>query len=236
MTTAEYPSQELLALNLHPNTIAYDQDLLLREVNGIDVNWYRGYGNSPTIELILDQTNDFPYFRGILGEDGVRYDMYEEFGRLPPNSRKIYYSSHPTGFVKYFCHSGNPDVNEGGFGGAPYGVQLPDGTSKVLRGPWSSRATIVDDAVSYQPELMVVDVTAICEYRIGTAIKEMALLALLKHFKFPHHIIRQKVPEGKELQAWEVSLSKDAPSKPNKNGDVITEAVSGEIEVFYSPE
>lgn len=203
----------------------FEPEMLLREVQGIDVNWMEGYGNTPDLCITLPEgVNSWDYFQGIRGEDGVNYRMYEE---LPLFKSNIYYADHPMGFVSYFSHCGSPHVNEGGFGGAYYGVHLPDGTHKVLRGPWSSRATCVNIAVSHHPDLVIMDV------RGARALKEVAVKVLLEHFEFPYYILRQKA-NGVEQNAYCPSTQPDGIIKPSGMRCMDYKDNLG-YDIFYSP-
>jgi len=222
------------------DTRVFEQDILLRLIKGVDVNWYETFNNSPYIILQMEDGDDFDIFRGIRGEDGFVYNLYAELGS---KGKHIYYCPHNSGFVKYFSHSGNPLVNEGGFGGAKFGVHLDDGSSKVLTGPWSSRATAVNMFVEEERQ-RIADVTVATGQGglRGTAIKEEALKFLLNHFKFPHHVIREaqefqgykgkRVP-CKEKSSWSVSLQPDAFVKPGGKSFEYHDYEG--IEVLYSP-
>lgn len=201
----------------------FEPDLLLREVKALEVDWCEGYGNTPDLRIELNEPY-FDYFKSIRGDDGINYRMYNEF---PIGNGNIYYSDHPMGFVSYMSHCGRPNVNEGGFGGSPYGVQLPNGTSKVLRGPWSSRATCVNIAVQHHPDLVIMDV------RGAKALKEVAVKALLEHFEFPHYILRQRT-EGIEQNAYCPSMEPDGIIKPS--GMRCQDYKDGlGYDIFYSP-
>lgn len=205
----------------------FEPEMLLRDVIGLDVDWMEGYGNTPDLRINLTaEASDWrhSYFQGIRGEDGVMYRMYEE---LPLSGGFIYYADHPMGWVSYFTHSGREGVNEGGFGGAAYGVHLPNGTSKVLRGPWSSRATCVNIAAQQHPDLVIMDV------RGTPALKEIAVKALLEHYGFPYYILRQKT-NGVEQNAYCPSTQPDGIIKPS--GMRCMDYKDGEgYDIFYSP-
>lgn len=203
----------------------FEPEMLLREVQGIEVDWCEGYGNTPDLRITLPEgVNSWDYFRGVRGEDGIMYRMYEE---LPLHGSNIYYADHPMGWVSYFSHCGNPNVNEGGFGGASYGVHLPDGTHKVLKGPWSSRATCVNIAVQQHPDLTIMDV------RGARTLKEIAVKALLEHFEFPHYILRQKA-KGAEQNAYCPSMAPDGIIKPSGMRCMDYKDGLG-YDIFYSP-
>jgi hypothetical protein len=166
----------------------------------------------------------------VFRKNGATFNLYE---RLIPN--RLFYSEHPMGWVKYFSHCGDPRVNEGGFGGAPFGVILADGTQKVLRGPWSSRAECVNTAVRQNPERTVVDVTVRGRWAIGTAIKTSALLALMKHFKFPYYFI-QPITGLREQEPPTVSISGELFVK--ESGKIFNDFrphIQG-INILYQPE
>lgn len=212
----------------------FEPNMLLRVVRGLEVDWMEGYGNTPDLKLNLDD-GPHDYFQEVRGDDGIGYRMYEE---LPLVGGNIYYADHPMGWVKYFTHSGKENVNGGGFGGAKFGVQLPrqdaqGRMSKVLQGPWSSRATVVNMAVDHHPDLSIMDVHAAHNYAHIGALKEIAVKALLEHFEFPYYIVRQIAP-GKEKNSYSPSTQPDGIIKPS--GQRCQDYKDGlGYDIFWSP-
>lgn len=77
----------------------------------------------------------------IIWKDDFFYNEYwdKKTLRFAQRGECFYAENRETGHVSFFAHSGS-DRNEGGFGGSEYEITMLDGTKKVLRGPWSSRA------------------------------------------------------------------------------------------------
>lgn len=85
------------------------------------VNWNESFQNYPDLELEVENVPDIKTMR------------YEE-------RNGIYYAERE-GYVSYFYYK-NPD---NGFGGREFPITMKDGTEKVLKGPWSSRAACVNN-------------------------------------------------------------------------------------------
>lgn len=84
------------------------------------VEWYLDYGNDPKFEILVDKI--------------PRKIIYSHYPEL--NHSGIYYGENE-GFVSFFYH----DINDQtGYGGAKFELELDDGTTRIIRGPWSSRA------------------------------------------------------------------------------------------------
>ena len=95
------------------------------------VEWNEQYANHPNLFIETDKIPNWETMR------------YEERGG-------IYYAERE-GFASYFYYI-HPDV---GFGGREFPITMKDGTKKVLKGPWSSRAACVN-LMGFGP---IVDVT-----------------------------------------------------------------------------
>ena len=87
------------------------------------VNWKEGYANTPEFEVLTDK---------IPNKDTLRF---EQKGRL--------WFAESGGYCSFYSHSG-ADINEGGFYRDPVKINLKDGSNKVLKGPWSSRAGVMN--------------------------------------------------------------------------------------------
>ena len=85
------------------------------------VEWHEEYLNFPNLVIEVDALPDPKVLR------------YEE-------RNGIYYAEH-RGYVSFFYYTAPGD----GFGGAKFPIVMKDGTSKVLVGPWSSRASCVNE-------------------------------------------------------------------------------------------
>lgn len=236
------------------NTPIFDKELLLRDIIGISVAWWEDYNSSPTIQIRLKPGIEYrEYFQQVATND-IQWGMYDEL-RKSTSASRIYYAQHPMGFVKYFSHSGTPNVNEGGFGGAISGVHTNqvfiDGNlfiprtpiaARALRGPWSSRATAVNTYFPDSPRRHIMDVDIIHgKERVRRAAGAMLIDAvrfLAEHFQPEFHIVREagssKVILPNEQNPYTASIS---PSKLKKPGGkcFASNAVSKELEILYSP-
>ena len=91
----------------------------------IKIDWALGYANLPRI--IVEDSLD------LLPREECDFTYKDE----------LWYHVQKNGLVRYFAHSGL-DRNEGGFGGANITIRH-NGEPKVLKGPWSSRASCVGE-------------------------------------------------------------------------------------------
>ncbi len=88
------------------------------------IDWKEDVLNDPRIEVLVDET---PHT--------------EEMRFVHDESTDIWYAE-DDGFVRYYHWSG--PGNEGGFGGTSYQITTVDGETVTLKGPWSSRAGVVN--------------------------------------------------------------------------------------------
>jgi hypothetical protein len=86
------------------------------------VDWKDGWSNNPSLIVLVDKMPD----RNIL--------RYEEKDGL-------YYAQHE-GYVNFFYYV-QPN---NGFGGRCFDIIMKDGSKEVLKGPWSSRASVANSA------------------------------------------------------------------------------------------
>ena len=199
-------------------TTGYDRDLLFKEVKGIDVDWMEGWGNSPRIML-----------RGPCEDYKITRDWFEAgiWKQYPIEDSSLWILTHPNGFVKYMAHSGK-DINEDGFGGTFFHIHLEGGVQKVLKGPWSSRATCCN--IVLEPQDWIMDLG-----NMACAIRIDAFVELCREFKFQYFVVRQQsTRKNGEPRAVEVSTRPDGAYKPNGSGQWDND--SAPFDVLYSPE
>jgi len=98
------------------------------EIKRVEVDWFEGCLNNPRFEVIVDR---LPIF------DGLEYDCVEHSGMH-------FLIAEKDGFVHYFCHSPNPSVNDGGFYGRVFRVNVKGKGMVDYVGPWSSRAGVIN--------------------------------------------------------------------------------------------
>lgn len=84
------------------------------------VNWYKGYANSPRFDVLVDK--------------------YPRRNELAYVNKDWAYWAEKDGFVDYFSYSGPSS----GFGGCEFELNMVDGSTKTLKGPWSSRASALN--------------------------------------------------------------------------------------------
>lgn len=87
------------------------------------INWWHGYGNLPTLELMVD---NIP----------AREEMLFE-------RRGDCFFSEKHGYVEYYYWQESLGQQEG-FGGYHFNIHLKDGGYMVLKGPWASRSQVMN--------------------------------------------------------------------------------------------
>lgn len=87
------------------------------------VNWNLELGNHPDLKILMDQT---PVF-----------DCYSE---LKIGTETLYYCNKDGVFNYYLESPSNPH----GFGGSTFSLRMKDGTTRNIKGPWSTRAGVLN--------------------------------------------------------------------------------------------
>lgn len=89
----------------------------------MQIDWRYKYGNSPDIKILVDEIPD---------------DLVYEVMTLAGNS-ELYFAE-KDGYVNFYSYKG-PD---NGFGGKSFELNLGNGESVILIGPWSSRTGVMN--------------------------------------------------------------------------------------------
>lgn len=96
-------------------------------ITDIKVDWMAGCANMPMIEVHLSKAppgiDEIPHKQKTNSDGSVLYYGQKE------------------GFVSYFCENSNKE----GFGGRSFDILMEDGSIKTLVGPWSSRASVMNE-------------------------------------------------------------------------------------------
>lgn len=164
----------------------FEEVALELAVKGIDVNWMPNYTNFPDIiiEGVKDKLDAFA--KGVV--------MCE----IPAgDGNNIYYGPTPMGLVRYYCHSGDEDVNEGGFGGSTFTTILKDKVLQ-LKGPFSARASFVNALVPYQMQIVDILWKPKRGSMMSAAIKLPALLHLMHKYRAPFYLIQYRFPDRED--------------------------------------
>jgi len=88
------------------------------------IDWNEGYGNDPELQVLVDEI-----------PSPIEFDAYER------SSGTVYFGS-KDGYCRYFYHDPS---NEDGFGGSSFTLLMSDGSEKVIKGPWASRAGAMNE-------------------------------------------------------------------------------------------
>ena len=115
--------------------------------NNFSIDTFPGYANLPELSYI-DHINH----RALQSElDAIESAMvYRVFERLE-NGRTLYISDN-TPIVRFYCHDA---FDENGYGGAEFSLKMEDGTTKIIRGPWSSNAATFNKYLTDVSKLIV---------------------------------------------------------------------------------
>ncbi|HRR49605.1 MAG TPA: hypothetical protein P5293_06605 [Bacteroidales bacterium] len=94
------------------------------------VCWYENFDNDPQLQILVDKMPDF---------DDLLYEKKDGL-----------YFAEKDGYVSFFVYTKPGE----GFGGRVFPITLTDGTKVDLKGPWSSRAGVMNKA-GFEPCLDV---------------------------------------------------------------------------------
>jgi hypothetical protein len=101
------------------------------KVLDMKVNWMESWDNDPEIMLLVDKMPD---------PDNVRYEQKDNL-----------FFAEDDGYVSFFAYSRPGD----GYGGRTFNITLTNGEERALKGPWSSRAGVMNSA-GFEPCLDVI--------------------------------------------------------------------------------
>lgn len=100
----------------------------------VRVNWNEFYDNSPTLEVFVDE-----YPKGIWDEDPNTNPLRYKY--MVTRSGNLFFGE-LDGYVSFFS-GGYPEKSDGYYG-RQFPIILESGEKIVLRGPWSSRAGVMN--------------------------------------------------------------------------------------------
>lgn len=104
------------------------------------------------LNVELDPPHGFPWRDLVITVDHIpSLDEYR-FDSFETDQGTVLYVAEHNDFVKFFAH--NPNA-ENGFGGATFELTMRDGSVRTIKGPWSSRASVINE---YFPELECTEV------------------------------------------------------------------------------
>ena len=113
-------------------------------IENAEINWREGWANDPSLSITATKVPDNDSY------------IYKE-KRLGGST--IYFALHKaSGLASFFVHSPN---NESGFGGHEFTLQMQDGDAKTIKGPWSSRCSVMN---MYFPHTFEVTVNGCSSY------------------------------------------------------------------------
>jgi hypothetical protein len=163
------------------------------------VEWYEGYANDPKLKITVDKWPEDEDF---------------EFKVLNREGSDLYWAQHSSGAVRFYCHNRS---NEHGYAGSVFELKMDDGTTRKIRGPWSSRSGVMNNYFPHSVEVHVHEKSTgynlACHMTIELAyeVAADAGVQLLKEYRrgdivynvvpFPDDLIRQHCgfnPESEE--------------------------------------
>lgn len=95
------------------------------QIKEVRVDWKEGFANSPTFQVVLNKLPD---------QNVVRFQRLDNL---------FYGEDKESGYVRFFCWDEARGQDQG-FAGRHFPITLVDGTEIVLKGPWSSRAGVMN--------------------------------------------------------------------------------------------
>ena len=152
--------------------------------------------------------------------EGLIPRIYVYVDRLPDREELVYellewegthfLVAEKDGYVSYFCHSPDPEHDDGGFGGSVFEVRVKGRGVVRYVGPWSSRAGVINRVLlEHGRRLQVVDVCYIVEgWGVGVAgaISVEKLREAFRRLSVPYELVRRG--EGLEVTYVPVRKSK----------------------------
>ena len=93
------------------------------KILAVDIDWHEGAANSPVLNITVDKTPTLKYIK------------------VPLTRFQTLYFGQQDGYVHYLLAD---EKDKKGFGGVIFNLTLVDGTGVTLKGPWSSRASVVN--------------------------------------------------------------------------------------------
>lgn len=96
-------------------------------ITDIKVDWSAGWANMPTVMVHLSKA-----------PPGIYEIPHKQ--KINSDGSALYYGQ-KEGFVSYFCE----DNDKSGFAGRSFDILMEDGSIKTLVGPWSSRASVMNE-------------------------------------------------------------------------------------------
>ena len=93
----------------------------MMEIIDAKIDWKLGWNNSPELQILVDK---------------IPRDLRYQF-------REGMFFAEKGGYVSFFAHNGDSE-NHKGYSGREFSIVMEDGTSKILRGPWSGRSGVTN--------------------------------------------------------------------------------------------
>lgn len=174
-------------------------------IEEIRPRWYHGYGNMPSIEVVLEN------------DDISR--MLWLYTPVPADSREnvMLISTNNDPWVK-FVYIDKPDGNPRHYGALGGDYQLTDGSTLKSRTGWSSRAGVINRNYANHIRDYIVDVTVYRPgHNTGWAGFSIYKSYLENHFAWPDDLHMVKVVPDKEPY-WTISTDPNEVVKPKEDG------------------
>jgi len=92
------------------------------KITNVEIDWMEAWANDPRLKFTATDVPDFSEY------------VYTKKGNL-------YFAQHECGLASFFSHDPN---NETGFGGRGFELNMADGTTETIKGPWSSRCSVLN--------------------------------------------------------------------------------------------
>lgn len=91
------------------------------------INWYEGWSNDPELQVLVDR---IPKLEELV------FDV-----KQVDESHALCFAEQD-GYVAFYCDDAK---DHHGYGGWTFEIRLKDGTTRTLRGPWSSSPSVMND-------------------------------------------------------------------------------------------
>lgn len=154
-------------------------------VTGATIRHDLRYANDPSLIVHVDETKDVVArlrYRKTSDRHGTSYLAIDA----------------ETGLANYLHH--NPK-NQNGYGGAKFVMKMEDGTEDHIKGPWSSRASVMCEAF----DVTIMDVVFKTEegHQYAGALQVSKAMAVVEQY-CPDWVIIPRKPYGDTETVWQV--------------------------------
>lgn len=129
------------------------------KITNVEIDWMEAWANDPKLKFTATDVPEFSEY------------VYTQKGNL-------YFAQHECGLASFFSHDPG---NESGFGGGEFTLQLDTGDTKTIKGPWSSRCSVLNMHFPHTVEVVYNRTAGYLSVALATALVAKAGGKLVRH-------------------------------------------------------